>query len=112
VAGIYGVMLCVVEQRTPEIGLRMALGARAIDIFAMVLGRGAALSIAGLAIGVGAALMLNSLIASLLFETSPTDPIALAEVGVLLLLASVSACWAPSRRASRVDPLVALRHEN
>jgi len=112
VAGIYGVMLYVVEQRTPEIGLRMALGARAIDIFVMVLGRGAALSVTGLAIGIGAALMLHRLIASLLFETSPTDPIALAEVGVLLLVAALAACWAPSRRAARVDPLVALRHEN
>jgi predicted permease len=112
VAGIYGVMLCVVEQRTPEIGMRMALGARATDIFAMVLGRGAALSVTGLAIGIGAALLLQRLIASLLFETSPTDPIVLAQVGVLLLVAALAACWAPSRRAARVDPLVALRHEN
>jgi putative ABC transport system permease protein len=110
-AGIYGVMSCIVEQRTAEIGVRMALGARAIDIFAMVLSRGAALTGAGLTIGIGAALMLRRVIASLLFETSAADPLALGAVAAILLLGSLGACWAPSRRAARVDPLVALRHE-
>ena len=111
-AGIYGVMSYLVERRTAEIGLRMALGARAIDIFTMVLGRGAAVAALGLALGIGAALLLRRLIASLLFETSPSDPLALSAAAAILLLGTLAACWAPSQRAARVDPLVALRHEN
>ncbi|HXB70613.1 MAG TPA: ABC transporter permease [Candidatus Acidoferrales bacterium] len=110
-AGIYGVMSCVVERRTAEIGMRMALGARAADIFGMVLGRGLVLAGAGLAIGSGAALMLRNLIAGLLFETSASDPLAISAAAALLLATALAACWAPSQRAARVDPLIALRHD-
>jgi hypothetical protein len=83
-AGIYGVMSCLVEQRTAEIGARMALGARPTDVFGMVLGRGLALAVAGLVIASRAALMLGSLIAGLLFETSAADPVAIAAAALLL----------------------------
>jgi len=110
-AGIYGVMACVVERRTAEIGVRMALGARATDVFRMVLGRGLLLAGAGLALGGLAASLLRTWIASLLFETSPSDPLALTLAAALLLATALAACWRPARRAARVDPLVALRHE-
>jgi putative ABC transport system permease protein len=110
-AGIYGVMSCVVEQRTAEIGVRMALGARAADVFGMVMGRGVALAGAGLVIGGGAALMLRTLIAGLLFETSTSDPAAIAAAAALLLATALAAGWAPSHRAAGVDPLIALRHD-
>jgi len=110
-AGIYGVMSCLVVQRTAEIGVRMALGARVGDVFRMVLGRGLALAVAGLAIGGGAALMLRHLIAGLLFETSAADPVALTAAAALLLASAAAAGCAPSRRASRMDPLIALRHD-
>jgi len=110
-AGIYAVMSYTVEQRTSEIGVRMALGARTIDIFMMVVGRGAVLAGAGLAIGIVTALTLRGLIAALLFETSASDPLALSLVATLLLLTALGACCAPSLVAARVDPLVALRHD-
>jgi putative ABC transport system permease protein len=110
-AGIYAVMSYAVEQRTAEIGVRMALGARTMDIFMMVLGRGAVLTCAGLTIGVAAALALRGLIAALLFETSASDPLALTLVAALLLFTALAACCAPSFSAARVDPLVALRHD-
>jgi predicted permease len=110
-AGIYGVMSCVVDQRTAEIGVRMALGARAGDVFGMVLGRGLVLAVAGLAIGGAGALVLRNLIAGLLFETSASDPVALGAAAALLLATALAACCAPSRRAARVDPLIALRHD-
>ena len=110
-AGIYGVMSCVVQQRTAEIGVRMALGARAADVFGMVMGRGLWLAAAGLAIGAGAAMLLRNLIAALLFETSPFDSVALSAAAALLLVTALAACWAPSHRAAGVDPLIALRHD-
>jgi putative ABC transport system permease protein len=110
-AGIYAVMAYTVEQRTSEIGVRMALGARTLDIFRMVLGRGVILAVVGLAIGLVAALALRGLIAALLFETSASDPLALSLVAVLLLLTALGACYVPSLKAARVDPLVALRHD-
>ena len=109
-AGIYGVMSCIVEQRTSEMGIRMALGARTIDILMMVLGRGAVLAVTGLAIGIGLAVMLPPVIAGMLFETSALDRLALSAAAGLLLLAALSACAIPSWRASRIDPLVALRN--
>ncbi|HTS61288.1 MAG TPA: ABC transporter permease [Candidatus Acidoferrales bacterium] len=108
-AGIYGVMSCLVEQRTAEIGVRMALGADSHHIFSMVLGRGMLLSGTGLAIGMGGALLLERVIAGLLFETSALDPVALSTVGLVLLASTLAACWAPSRRASQVEPASALR---
>lgn len=111
-AGIYGVMSCIVDQRTPEIGVRIAVGARAIDIFSMVLRRGLVLAGTGLAIGIVAALMLRRLIASLLFETRASDPFTLSVVAGILLTGAVVACWAPSWRAAQLDPVRALRRES
>jgi predicted permease len=111
-AGVYGVVSCIVDQRTPEIGIRMAVGARAIDIFIMILSRAVALAGAGLAIGIGVALALRRVIASLLFETSPSDPLTLSLVAVILLAGTLLACWAPSWRAAQVDPMMALRRES
>jgi len=110
-AGVYGVMSCVVEQRTAEIWVRMALGARPADIFAMMLGRGVALAGAGLAIGNGAGWVLHRLLDGLLFETKAWDPGALSSVAAILMLCALGACWAPSRRAAGVDPVSALRSE-
>ena len=110
-AGIYGVVSCIVQQRTAEIGMRMALGARNSDIFLMVLGRGAVLTGSGLSAGIGAAIMLRRLIAGLLFETRPSDPVVLSGALAVLLLAGLGACWIPARRGSRMDPSVALRHD-
>ncbi len=110
-AGTYGVMSCMVEQRTAEIGVRMAVGADTGDIFAMVLGRGAALAGTGLVIGVFGGLMLRRVMTTLLFETEVTDPVALTAAVALLLLAALGACGAPSVRAARLDPLVALRQD-
>jgi putative ABC transport system permease protein len=110
-AGTYGVMSCIVEQRTAEIGMRMAVGADAGVIFAMVLGRGSALAGTGLTIGIFGGLMLRRVMATLLFETQATDPVALAAAAALLLLAALGACGAPSLRAARLDPLAALRQE-
>jgi putative ABC transport system permease protein len=109
--GIYGVMSYAVAQRTQEIGIRMALGAGQERITRMVLRNGATLAVAGVAIGLVAALLLARLISSLLFETSAADPPTFGVVPLLLLAVGVLASWLPARRASRVDPMVALRYE-
>jgi putative ABC transport system permease protein len=109
--GIYGVMSYAVAQRTQEIGIRMALGAGEEGILQMVLKNGAALALVGVAIGLGLALGLARLIASMLFQTSATDPPTFSIVPLLLLAVALFACWLPARRAARVDPMVALRYE-
>jgi predicted permease len=111
-AGIYAVMSYVVAHRTPEIGVRMALGARTGHIVTMILGRGVVLAGIGLAIGAAASLLVRRVFAGMLFETSPSDPRALLPVVGILLLVALGACWGPSRRAARLDPLVALRQDN
>jgi putative ABC transport system permease protein len=109
--GIYGVISYLVGQRTHEIGVRMALGAEGGDVMRLVLGHGASMALVGVAIGIAAALGLTRLMASQLFGVSPHDPLTFAAVAVLLFVVAVAACYIPARRAMRVDPIVALRHE-
>ena len=109
--GLYGVMSHAVAQRTQELGLRMALGARARDVLVLVLERGMALTLTGLAIGMVLALALAKVSEALLFDLSPTDPLTFAGVAGLLLSVAMLACYLPARRAGRVDPMVALRND-
>ena len=111
IVGIYGVMSHSVAQRTHEIGVRMALGASPSAVMQLVIGEGARLAVAGVACGLVASWALTRFIHSLLFEIAPTDPSTSVGVSILLLLVAIAACYIPARRAMRVDPMVALRHE-
>jgi predicted permease len=109
--GIYGLMAYSVEQRTQEIGIRMALGAQAAQVRKMVVGQGMALAIVGVVIGLGAAFGLSRLISSFLFGVKARDPLAFSAVPLVLALVAFIAVWLPARRASKVDPIIALRVE-
>jgi putative ABC transport system permease protein len=109
--GIYGVVSYSVNQRTQEMGIRIAVGAERGDVLRLVLGQGARAALLGIAAGIAAALALTRLMASLLFGVSASDPLTFLAVATLLTLVALSASYIPARRAMRVDPMVALRHE-
>ena len=107
--GIYGVMAYAVSQRTTEIGVRMALGAASSEVFRLVIGDGLRLAAAGIVIGIGGAMLVGRWLTTLLFGVSPGDPMVFAATAGLLLLIAALACFVPARRATRVDPMIALR---
>jgi ABC-type antimicrobial peptide transport system permease subunit len=109
--GIYGLMAYSVEQRTQEIGIRLALGAQASQVRRMVVTQGMILAGVGIAIGLAGAFLLARLITAFLFGVTATDPVVFAGVPLLLAAVALVAVWLPARRASHVDPLVALRAE-
>jgi len=111
VVGVYGVISYAVAERTPEIGLRLALGAQRHNILSLTMARALAPILAGLAAGLAGALAASRLLTGLLFEVKPSDPATFALVGVLLGVVALGACLIPARRATRVDPMVALRYE-
>ena len=111
VMGIYGVMSYFVNERTREIGIRVALGARPFDVLGLVAELGLKLAAIGVAIGLTLALGLARLIASFLFDVKPTDPLTYAAVAAVLIAVALLATYIPARRATKVDPMIALRYE-
>ncbi len=109
--GIYGLMAFTVEQRTQEIGIRMALGAGAAALRRMIVRQGMLLAFVGIALGLAAAYGLTRLLTAFLFGVKPVDPLVFAAVPVVLALVSLAAIWIPASRATRIDPALALRRE-
>jgi len=109
--GIYGVIAYTTRQRTHEIAIRIAVGAQRTDIFRLVLGQGLILTVAGLAVGIAAALVLTRYLQSVLFGVTTTDVLTYAAVALLLCLVSLVACYVPAWRAAKVNPMAALKYE-
>jgi putative ABC transport system permease protein len=109
--GIYGVLSYVVAHSTREIGIRVALGAQPRDVLKLIVGQGLGLALIGIGLGIGGAFGLTRLMKSLLFGVTATDPLTFLSVSVVLVVMALLACYVPARRATKVDPLVALRHE-
>jgi putative ABC transport system permease protein len=109
--GIYGVISYSVAQRTREIGIRMALGARRQEVLLLIVGQCARLAFLGVAIGLACALVLTRLMSSLLYGVAAADPATYAIVAILLVVVALAASYLPARRAMRMDPAIALRHE-
>ena len=111
IIGIYGVLAFLVSKRTREIGIRMALGAQPADVLWLVMKEGAKFSLAGIALGLGAAVIVTRSLASELYGVGHMDPVTYAGVALVMATAALLACCVPARRAMRVDPMVALRYE-
>jgi putative ABC transport system permease protein len=111
VIGVYGVISYVTSQRTHEVGIRMAIGAQRFDVLGMILRQGLALVFIGLAIGLTFSFAATRFLKSLLFQISSIDPVTFGGVSLLLIAVAAFACFVPARRATQVDPLIALRHE-
>jgi len=109
--GIYGVMSYAVTRRTRELGVRIALGAQSRDVLKLMVSEGIKMALLGLVFGLAGAVIVARVLAGLLFGVGATDPVTFAIVTLLLLAVALLACWIPARRATKVDPLTALRHE-